>query len=391
MKYYIISGEASGDLHGSNLVKELKKLDHSANMRGWGGDLMQEQGVTLVKHFRDLAFMGFAEVLMNIRTILKNIDFCKKDILEFKPDVLILIDYPGFNLRIAKFAHQHGIKVFYYISPSVWAWKESREKLIKAVVDKMFVILPFEKAFYQKHNYQVDFVGHPLLDAMENQTKQFTSFEEFVTTNKLSGKPIIAILPGSRKQEIAAMLPVMTSITEKFPDYEFIIAGAPSLPLSYYQEFTRDKSIKIIFNKTYEILHHAHSGLIKSGTSTLEAALLNVPQVVCYKANPISIWIGRRLVKIKFFSLVNLIMNEEVVKELLQEEMNETTLVEELKKVTYDTPERKKLIFEYDKLKNMLGGLGASKRLAELMYTYIQQNKFWKTPNSPSPLERGKG
>ncbi len=376
MKYYIISGEASGDLHGSNLIRELKKLDHSANMRCWGGDLMQQQGVTIAKHYRDLAFMGFAEVLMNIRTIKKNIDFCKKDLLAFKPDVLILIDYPGFNLRIAKYAHRHGIKVFYYISPSVWAWKESRVKLIKAVVDKMFVILPFEQTFYQKHHYHVDFAGHPLLDALENETNKITSFTEFVNENKLSGKPLIAILPGSRKQEIAAMLPIMTGVVDKFPEYEFVIAGAPSLPLSYYQEFTRDPSVKIIFDKTYEILHHAHSGLIKSGTSTLEAALLNVPQVVCYKANPISIWIGRRLVKIKFFSLVNLIMNREVVKELLQEEMNETTLELELKKVTDNTIERKKLLAEYDLLKNMLGGGGASKRLAELMYGYLTNEKF---------------
>lgn len=375
MRYYIISGEASGDLHGSNLVRELKLLDPKAEMVGWGGDLMEQQGVKLVKHYRDLAFMGFAEVLFNIRTILKNIDFCKKDILAYNPDVLILIDYPGFNLRIAKFAHEHGIKVFYYISPSVWAWKESRVKLIKEAVDKMFVILPFEKAFYAKHNYNVDYAGHPLLDAIEQKKSGFISREEFIKQQGLEDKPIIAILPGSRKQEISAMLPVMMNVANKFPQFQFIIAGSPGLAESYYQQFLAGSKLKILFGKTHEILHHAYAGLIKSGTSTLEAALYDVPQVVCYKGNPVSIWIGRRLAKIKYFSLVNLIMDKPVVKELLQEEMNEKVLTEEFSKICAETPERKQMLEEYRQLKHDLGNSGASKRLAALMHGYLVNRK----------------
>ena len=344
-------------------------------MRCWGGDLMQQTGVTIIKHYRDLAFMGFAEVLMNLRTIIKNIDFCKQDILQFKPDVLILIDYPGFNLRIAKFAHEHKLKVFYYISPSVWAWKESRVKLIREVVDRMFVILPFEKPFYAKHNYAVDYAGNPLLDAIEQQKKEFKSKEEFAKENNLNEKPIIAVLPGSRKQEISVMLPIMINVSKKFTDYQFVIAGAPGLEANYYNQFLGGTSFKLLFGKTYEILHHAHAGIIKSGTSTLEAALFDVPEVVCYKGNPISIWIAKKVAKVNYFSLVNLIMDRPVVKELLQEEMNEETLAIELRKLTDDTPERATLLKEYVTLKNELGNSGASKRTAELMYGYLTEHK----------------
>ncbi len=372
MKYYIIAGEASGDLHGSNLIRELKKLDSNVQIRAWGGDLMEQEGVKLVKHFRDLAFMGFAEVLMNIRIILSNIEFCKKDILEFQPGVLILIDYPGFNLRIAKFAHQQGFKVFYYISPSVWAWKESRVKLIRKVVDRMFVILPFEEEFYQKHQYKVDFAGHPLLDALDREKKTFSTFDDFVKKHKLSGKPIIAVLPGSRKQEIKAMLPVMLETALDFPDYELVIGGAPSLPEDFYlQNMPLQQPVKIIFNASYELRYHARAGIIKSGTSTLESALLNLPQVVCYKANPISIWIGRRLVKIKYFSLVNLIMDKPVVKELLQEELNRENISNELRKIVPDGAYRKNMLSDYQQLIGLLGGVGASARIAKRMYHYL--------------------
>ncbi|MFL5752875.1 MAG: lipid-A-disaccharide synthase [Bacteroidia bacterium] len=372
MRYYIISGEASGDLHASNLVRELRLLDADAKIQGWGGDLMEQQGVKLVKHYRDLAFMGFAEVLFNLRTILKNIDFCKKDLLAYKPDVLILVDYPGFNLRIAKFAHEHGIKVFYYISPSVWAWKESRVKLIKEAVDKMFVILPFEKPFYAKHNYVVDYAGHPLLDAIEQKKIEFTTREQFIQQNKLNDKPLIAILPGSRKQEISAMLPVMMNVAKQFPQFQFIIAGSPGLPESYYQQYLSGSDLRIIFGKTHEILHHSYAGLIKSGTSTLEAALYDVPQVVCYKGNAVSIWIAKRLANVKYFSLVNLIMDKPVVKELLQEEMNEETLKAEFTKIRSETGERKAMLKDYEQLRQDLGNSGASKRLAALMYGYLK-------------------
>ena len=287
MKYYIIAGEASGDLHGSNLMKALKKQDPDADFRFWGGDLMQDVGGTLVKHYKELAFMGFAEVIMNLRTIFRNIALCKKDISGYKPDVIIFIDYPGFNFRIAKWAKQQGFKTHYYISPQLWAWKENRIKSVKRDIDQMYVILPFEKTFYEeKHNYPVHFVGHPLLDAIK--AFKTPKFEDFVAKHNLSDKPIIALLPGSRKQEISKMLEVMLSIVDEFPDYQFVIAGAPGQEPSFYKQFSKKKQVSFIQNKTYQLLSLSTAALVTSGTATLETALFKVPEVVCYKGNYIS-------------------------------------------------------------------------------------------------------
>lgn len=365
MNYYIIAGEASGDLHASNLMKELKNADAKAQFRCWGGDLMKEQGATIVKHYRDLAFMGFTEVLMNLRTIFKNIDLCKKDISQNKPDVLILVDYPGFNLRIAEYAKTIGIKIFYYISPQVWAWKESRVHKIKRIVDKMFVILPFEKEFYQRYNYQVDFVGHPLLDAVQ----QFSMQDNSLSLNL--SKPIVALLPGSRKQEIATILPLMLSMQKHYPDFQFVIAGAPSQHKEFYQTFIRKADVKIVFNQTYQLLQKAEAALVTSGTATLEAALFGVPEVVCYKGGAISYSIAKKLVKVKYISLVNLIMDKEIVKELIQNELNETNLKIELDKL-FNSNSRKNMLNDYAALKTKLGGSGASKKTAELMFSYLK-------------------
>ncbi|MFY9311069.1 MAG: lipid-A-disaccharide synthase [Bacteroidia bacterium] len=365
MKYYIIAGEASGDLHASNLMKELKVLDTKAQFRCWGGDLMKIQGAELVKHYRDLAFMGFTEVLMNIRTILKNIDFCKKDISEHKPDVLILVDYPGFNLRIAEFAKAAGIKVFYYISPQIWAWKQSRVHKIKRVVDRMFVILPFEKEFYQRFDYKVDFVGHPLLDAIAN------SPEYSAKLNVETSKPVIALLPGSRKQEISTVLPLMLALQDQYPSYEFVIAGAPSQTPEYYQSFIKGQNIKIVFGQTYQLLQKAEAALVTSGTATLETALFGVPEVVCYKAGGISYTIAKQLIKVKYISLVNLIMDKEIVKELIQHELNESNLKTELDKLLNPVT-RNKIIQDYTELKQKLGGAGASAKAATLMIDYLK-------------------
>lgn len=365
MNYYIIAGEASGDLHASNLMKELKCTDAKAQFRCWGGDLMKEQGATIVKHYRDLAFMGFTEVLMNLRTIFKNIELCKKDISQNKPDVLILVDYPGFNLRIAEYAKTIGIKTFYYISPQVWAWKESRVHKIKRIVDKMFVILPFEKEFYQRYNYEVDFVGHPLLDAVQ----QFSLQHNSLSIN--SSKPIIALLPGSRKQEIATILPLMLSMQKHYPDFQFVIAGAPSQHKEFYQTFIRNADVKIVFNQTYQLLQKAEAALVTSGTATLEAALFGVPEVVCYKGGAISYSIAKKLVKVKYISLVNLIMDKEIVKELIQNELNETNLKIELDKL-FNSNSRKNMLNDYAELKTKLGGSGASKKTAELMFSYLK-------------------
>jgi lipid-A-disaccharide synthase len=365
MKYYIISGEASGDLHGANLMKALIEKDPNANIRFWGGDLMQQVGGTLVKHYRELAFMGFLEVLMNIRTIFNNIKFCKKDILSFKPDAIILIDYPGFNMRIAEFAKKQGIKVHYYISPQIWAWKENRIKKIKRDVDEMYVILPFEKDFYEKkHQFPVHFVGHPLIDAIasRNQVGEKLFREKY----HLSNKPIIALLPGSRKQEIRKMLSVMLKMANKFPDYEFVIAGAPSQDFEFYKPFIKQNNVQFISNKTYDLLSISYAALVTSGTATLETALFKIPEIVCYKGSWLSYQIGKRLVKINYISLVNLIMDKEVVKELIQNDFNEVTLAAELHKILEDK-KRKELFLEYFELEKKLGGKGASNKVAELI------------------------
>jgi lipid-A-disaccharide synthase len=363
MKYYVVAGEASGDLHASNLMREIRQRDKHADFRCWGGDLMQAQGGTIVKHYRDLAFMGFTEVLANIRTILNNIAFCKKDIMEWKPDVVILVDYPGFNLRIAEYVKAQGIKVFYYISPAIWAWKQSRVHKIKRSVDRMFTILPFEKEFYSRFQMDVDFVGHPLLDALAHSKENELSLT--------SDKPLIALLPGSRKQEIAHMLPLMLETSKAFPQYQFLVAGAPSLSPAYYETFLKGSDVKVVYGQTYGVLRKAYAALVTSGTATLETALFRVPEVVCYKGGKISYQIARRLVKVKYISLVNLIMDREVVKELIQDEFNAETLKAELTKITSNTTFREQQLKGLDELKEVLGGPGASARLAEQMIRYL--------------------
>lgn len=370
MKYYIIAGEASGDLHASNLMKALVQEDANADFRFWGGDLMQAVGGTLVKHYRDLAFMGFAEVVMNLSTILNNIKLCKKDISAYKPDVLIFVDYPGFNFRIMKWAKEQGYATHYYISPQIWAWKESRIKSIKRDVDEMYVILPFEKDFYEKkHQYPVHFVGHPLIDAISNRKQVDPGV--FRTANGLTEKPIIALLPGSRKQEISKMLSVMLSVVDDYKDYQFVIAGAPGQEFSFYEQFIGKSNINFVTGKTYDLLSVAKAALVTSGTATLETALFKVPEVVCYKGGWISYQIAKRIITLNYISLVNLIMDKEVVKELIQGELNTKNLKQELDKIL-DTKHREKLFLDYYELEQKLGGKGASKKTAQLIFSKIK-------------------
>ena len=363
MKYYIIAGEASGDLHGSNLMKAIFNEDAEAEIHFWGGDLMQNAGGKLIKHYKELAFMGFAEVVLNLKTILSNISFCKQDIAKFCPDVLIFIDYPGFNMRIAKWAKIKKIKTYYYIAPQIWAWKENRIKAIKRDFDKLFVILPFEKDFFEtKHNFPVSFVGHPLIDAIANYNYQKN--ENFKSDNNLSNKPIIAILPGSRKQEIAKMLTVMLSVADDFLDYQFVIAGAPSQEFSFYKPFITKKNIKFVANKTYDLLKNSHAALVTSGTATLETALFKVPEVVCYKGNWISYQIAKRILTLKYISLVNLILDKEVVTELIQNKCTAHSIKIELAKII-EGAKRTQILNDYEILESKLGGLGASKKVAQ--------------------------
>ena len=371
MKYYLIAGEASGDLHGANLMRALQQIDPEAEFRFWGGDRMEAVGGKLIKHYRDLAFMGFREVVTNLRTILRNIDFCKRDITQYQPDALIFIDYPGFNMRIAKWAKQQGIPTHYYISPQIWAWKENRIKAIKRDVDAMYVILPFEKDFYEgKHQYPVHFVGHPLLDAIA--TRKEVSEEIFKKENGLDERPIIALLPGSRKQEIAKMLSVMLSVVGSYHQYQFVIAGAPSLGYDFYKQFIKEENVHFVTGKTYDLLSHAHAALVTSGTATLETALFNVPEVVCYRGNWISYQIAKRVISLKYISLVNLIMDAPVVTELIQGELNTKNLKTELDKLL--NPEhRAKLLKDYKILREKLGNEGASERTASLIVSSMMK------------------
>jgi len=368
MKYYIIAGEASGDLHGSNLIKEILKKDTSAEIRAWGGDLMERAGAQVVKHYRDLAFMGFAEVIMNLRTILGNIKECKKDIQNYQPDAVILVDYPGFNLRIAEFVKNLGIKVYYYISPQIWAWKKERVHKIAKFTDKIYTILPFEKAFFKKYGYDVEYVGHPLLDAIENRDISEKRKQEIKAEFEISNQPIVAILPGSRKQEIGVMLPIMLKQITNYPEFQFILAAAPSFDLSYFDPFLEKyPSLKVIPNRTYDLLSISHAAMVTSGTATLETALFRVPEVVCYKANAISYQIAKRIVDIKYISLVNLIMDEEVVKELIQGHLNQKLLKAELGKLLGNTSERTEMLNKFEELINKLGSGGASAKTAKLL------------------------
>ncbi|GLB53804.1 lipid-A-disaccharide synthase [Neptunitalea chrysea] len=369
MKYYIIAGEASGDLHASNLMKALLEEDPKADFRFWGGDLMQQVGGTLVKHYRELAFMGFAEVAANLRTILGNIKRCKTDIETYNPDVLIFVDYPGFNFRIMKWARLKGYRTHYYISPQIWAWKENRIKAIKRDVDEMYVILPFEKDFYeQKHQFPVHFVGHPLIDAISHR-KQVAP-ETFRKENGLDDKPVIALLPGSRKQEITKKLTVMLSVIDDFKDYQFVIAGAPGQDTEFYQQFIGNANVHFVTGKTYDLLSIADAALVTSGTATLETALFKVPEVVCYKGNWISYHIAKRVITLSYISLVNLIMDKEVVKELIQGDLNTNNLKAELKKIL-DPVHREKVFLDYYELEQKLGGKGASKKTAQLIFSKI--------------------
>src|SRR5436190_21233163 len=369
MKYYIIAGEASGDLHGSNLIHELRKKDPSADIRCWGGDKMQAAGATLVKHYKDLAFMGFLEVIKNLGTIFKNLKACKEDILQYKPDALILIDYPGFNLRIAEWAKQQGYKVIYYISPQVWAWKENRVKLIKKAVDKMLVILPFEKDFYKKWNYEVEYVGHPLVEVVDD----FINNEQGTRNVEQGSKNVIALLPGSRKQEILKKLPIMLEVAKHFPGYEFVVAKAPGLEESFYAELLAPyQNVSSVSDKTYNLLMRSKAALVTSGTATLETALFGVPEVICYKGSSFSYQIAKRLIKIKFIGLVNLIMDKEVVKELIQDELTPANLQRELNLLLNDEAKKKQVKEDYSSLKDLLSKGGhASANAAGIIYNFM--------------------
>lgn len=372
MKYYIIAGEASGDLHGSNLIKEIKKLDPNASIKAWGGDLMQQAGASLVKHYRDLAFMGFLEVIKNLPTILQNIRFCKQDIEAWQPDVLVLVDYPGFNLRIAEWAKKNGFKVVYYIAPQVWAWKENRVKKMRVCIDKMFCILPFEKDYFKnKWNWDVTYVGHPLLPVIAS----FKSSNPLVTENK----KVIALLPGSRKQEIIKMLPVMLSVTPHFPGYTFMVAQAPGQDAPFYNRFLMGyTNVTLIKNSTYDLLSIADAALVTSGTATLETALFKVPEVVCYKTSKFSYQIAKWLVKIKFISLVNLIMDKEIVQEIIQENLTEQHLTTALRGITENEVTINEVMENYQSLHTLLaaGGEDASTKVAKEIVAFAGPKLF---------------
>lgn len=372
MKYYIIAGEASGDLHGSNLIKELKKLDNSSHFRCWGGDLMSRESDDLVKHFKDYSHMGFFEVFINLKKILNNLSFCKKDIKKYNPDVIIYVDFPGFNLRIAKWAKKNKFKNHFYISPQIWAWKQNRIKTIRKVIDQMYVILPFEKKFYSSVNFNVHYVGHPLLDVIKtNKNEDLNRGQE----------KIIALLPGSRDQEIKKILPEMINIIKNFKNYSFYICAAPSQKKSTYLKYIKDKNIenvKIVENQTYEILSKSSAALVASGTATLETALFKIPQVVCYKSSWISIMIGRFLLRnLKYISLVNLILDKEVVKELIQENLNEKNLTSELKNIL-EGDHRINMLKSYNELIDKLGNKGASEKTALKIFNYLEPNSYSK-------------
>lgn len=371
MKYYLIAGEASGDLHGANLMKALKKEDPQADFRYFGGDLMKAEGGVLAKHYSEMAFMGFVEVIANLNTILKNIKIAKKDILGFSPDVIILIDFPGFNMKIAQFARKEKINVFYYISPKVWAWNQKRVLKIKKYVDRMFCILPFEVAFYKSWGMDVDYVGNPILDAITQSIPD----DQFKINHDLDVRPLIALLPGSRKQELDRILPEMIKAADKLPDFQFVIAGAPTFTLEDYMPYLGKRKIPVIFDATYNLLRNSKAAVVTSGTATLETALLKIPQVVVYKGNTLSIAIARLLVKIKFISLVNLVMNEQVVKELIQEDCNGVMIARELDMVLNDKLYRTGMLINYDDLALKMGSPGASERAAALMVGYLAANR----------------
>lgn len=366
MKYYLVAGEASGDLHGSNLMSAIKDKDSSAQFRYWGGDLMQKQGGDLVKHYQDTAIMGFIPVLLNIRTIKKNIETCRKDLLNYKPDVLILIDYPGFNLKIAETAKKAGIPVHYYIAPKVWASREKRVEKIRACVDEMFTIFPFETAYFKKHNIDVHYVGNPLLDEIEKKKASILSLDTLKKKYNLSDKPIITLLAGSRRQEIKHMLPIMLEAASKFTGHQLVLGGAPSIPQEFYDKYTQAHNVKVIYNETYTLLKHADAAAVTSGTATLETALIGTPQVVCYKTAGGKFFFNllRKFVKTYFVSLVNIIAGHLAVKELLMHFLTPEDLQRELNWIIFNNQYRQRIFNAYDDIKRQLGEVGASKRAA---------------------------
>ncbi|MCU0472362.1 MAG: lipid-A-disaccharide synthase [Bacteroidales bacterium] len=364
MKYFLIAGEQSGDLHGSNLIKELFNADSSAEITSWGGDLMEGAGARLLMHYRKTAFMGFVVVLKNLKTIARNLRLCKQQISEYKPDVVILIDYPGFNLRIAEYARAEGFKVFYYISPKFWAWKEKRVNKIKKYVDRMYIIFPFEREFYSKHGINVEYRGNPLVDETERRIAILPSKEEISKSLGIGDKPVIALLAGSRSHEVESMLPEMIRVVSSFPDYQFVLAGVKNLPDELYLRIIENEPVKLVTDKTYELLRIADAALVASGTATLETALFDTPQVVCFKGDFFSMLIAWIVVKVKYISLVNLIMNEEVVKEVLGYLVNKKNLEKELKVILPGGEKREKMLAGYKILKQKLGPAGASARIA---------------------------
>ena len=377
MRYYVIAGEASGDLHASNLIRGLKKQDPEAEIRGWGGDLMQEAGCEIVRHYKDTAIMGFVAVIRNLRKLKANIRACCEDIQAWQPDVVILVDYAGFNLRIARFAKRIGIRVFYYISPKLWAWNTGRVKQIRENVDRMYVIFPFETDFYKKYDYQVQYAGNPLVDAIHDRPFQEETFSEFIEANGLSGRPVIALLAGSRMQELKYVLPQMLKMVRHFPDFEFVIAGAPSMKAADYAKYIGDSGVKIVYGQTYRLVKQAVAALVTSGTATLETALLKTPQVVCYRGEggAFSYGLFKTFVKVKYISLVNLMLDREVVKELLMQQLNEKNLLSELSRILYDEDVRQKMIADYEEIIKRLGKPGASDRFAKLMVEDIERDR----------------
>jgi lipid-A-disaccharide synthase len=374
MKYFIIAGEQSGDLHGSNLVKELVMCDQQAEIKCWGGDLMESAGARLLMHYKNTAFMGFVEVAKNLGAIKNYLSLCKQQISEFNPDVVILIDYPGFNFRIAEFAKISGFRVFYYISPKLWAWKEGRVKRVKKYVDRMYIIFPFEVDFYRKHNIEVEYRGNPLLDETEKKLMAFPSRGDIRKSLGLGNKPVIALLAGSRKSEVRDILPAMLKAVYHFPDHQFVLAGVKNLPDKLYHSIISDYPVILIKDKTYEILYVSEAALVKSGTATLETALFTIPQVVCFKADLISMIIGWIVIRVKFISLVNLIAGYEAVKELIQYFLNEKNLVSELKAILPGGSKRERILKDYNKVREILGPAGASERVAEDMVRVLRNN-----------------
>lgn len=359
MKYYIIAGEASGDLHGGHLIRAIRDQDPEAEIRCWGGEEMQEAGGILVKHYRELAYMGFWEVVAHLPAILKNLAFCKRDIAAFQPDVVVFIDYPGFNLRIAAWARKAKYKTAYYISPQVWAWKASRVKAIKRDIDEMIVILPFEKTFYERWGYSVHYVGHPLTQVIRAARE--------ISHAPMASRPLIALLPGSRQQEIQRKLPIMLTMVEAFPAYQFVVAQAPGIPGSFYDRIVADHPVMLLKGQTHALLQQSHAALVTSGTATLETALSHVPQVVCYLGNPVSYWLAKKLIKIPYISLVNLIMDREVVRELIQKSLNTARLKLELQRIL-EGPARTEMLKDYQELEAILGDEPAAPRAAEIIH-----------------------